>query len=250
MMTSGLLSQKGQRDVKDLHGTKSSEMSSTPIIHHCDPAGTCTLWISTCALWIATCALWIATCALGISTCAKLITTCAKWILHANSHLIFNNSPLIDGHQWASLCYNQIFQTGTVLLLSTPQYTATVQHLCKSCYHIYGLCRQKQVSQTGLSNCIPQYSVGCNYLSLPEIPAFVIKVLIYATGIKVLTYATLQLLVPCIYSLQAWSSLWCWAICTHSSGPVLCLLLGVSSGCARPITGQVTSVTWPVIGWA
>ena len=36
----------------------------------------------------------------------------------------------------------------------------------------------------------------------------------------------------------------------NSSGPVFCLLLGVSSGCARPITGQVTSVTWPVIGWA
>ena len=34
------------------------------------------------------------------------------------------------------------------------------------------------------------------------------------------------------------------------AGPVFCLLLGVSSGCARPITGQVTSVTWPVIGWA
>ena len=33
-------------------------------------------------------------------------------------------------------------------------------------------------------------------------------------------------------------------------GPVFCLLLGVSSGCARPIKGQVTSVTWPVIGWA
>ena len=33
-------------------------------------------------------------------------------------------------------------------------------------------------------------------------------------------------------------------------GPVFCLLLGVSSGCARPITGQVTLVTWPVIGWA
>ena len=33
------------------------------------------------------------------------------------------------------------------------------------------------------------------------------------------------------------------------SGPIFCLLLGVSSGCARPITGQVTSVTWPVIGW-
>ena len=37
------------------------------------------------------------------------------------------------------------------------------------------------------------------------------------------------------------------AICT---GPVFCLLFGVSSDCARPITGQVTSVTWPVIGWA
>ena len=33
-------------------------------------------------------------------------------------------------------------------------------------------------------------------------------------------------------------------------GPIFCLLLGVSSGCARPITGQVTLVTWPVIGWA
>ena len=34
------------------------------------------------------------------------------------------------------------------------------------------------------------------------------------------------------------------------SGPVFCLLLRVSSGCAQPITGQVTSVTWPAIGWA
>ena len=35
-----------------------------------------------------------------------------------------------------------------------------------------------------------------------------------------------------------------------SSGPVFCLLLGVSSGYAQPITGQVTEVTCPVIGWA
>ena len=34
------------------------------------------------------------------------------------------------------------------------------------------------------------------------------------------------------------------------AGPIFCLLLEVSSGCAWPITGQVTSVTWPVIGWA
>ena len=34
------------------------------------------------------------------------------------------------------------------------------------------------------------------------------------------------------------------------SGPVFCLLLGVSSDYAQPITGQVTEVTYPVIGWA
>ena len=28
-----------------------------------------------------------------------------------------------------------------------------------------------QVSQAGISNYIPQFTVGCNYLSLPEIPA-------------------------------------------------------------------------------
>ena len=38
----------------------------------------------------------------------------------------------------------------------------------------------------------------------------------------------------------------------HSKWPghVFCLLLRVNSGCAQSITGQVTSVTWPVIDWA
>ena len=44
--------------------------------------------------------------------------------------------------------------------------------------------------------------------------------------------------------------LFCCRIVIQWSGPVFCLLLGVSSGCAQPVTGQVTSVTWPVIGWA
>ena len=35
-----------------------------------------------------------------------------------------------------------------------------------------------------------------------------------------------------------------------SPGPVFCLLLGVSSDYAQPITGQVTEVTCPVIGQA
>ena len=36
----------------------------------------------------------------------------------------------------------------------------------------------------------------------------------------------------------------------HLSGPVFCLLLGVSSDYAQPITGQATEVICPVIGWA
>ena len=36
----------------------------------------------------------------------------------------------------------------------------------------------------------------------------------------------------------------------HRPGPVFCLLLGVSSDYAQPITGQVTEVTCQVIGWA
>ena len=35
------------------------------------------------------------------------------------------------------------------------------------------------VPQAGKSNCIPQNTVGCNYLSLPEVPASGAKVLIY-----------------------------------------------------------------------
>ena len=37
---------------------------------------------------------------------------------------------------------------------------------------------------------------------------------------------------------------------SHWSGPVFCLLLGVSSDYTQPITGQVTDVTCPVIGRA
>ena len=41
-----------------------------------------------------------------------------------------------------------------------------------------------------------------------------------------------------------------WCQMKAGSGPVICLLLGVSSDYARPITGQVTEVACPVIGWA
>ena len=39
---------------------------------------------------------------------------------------------------------------------------------------MWNFCCQKQVSQAGIFNCIPQYSVWCNYLSMPEIPAYLL----------------------------------------------------------------------------
>ena len=50
-----------------------------------------------------------------------------------------------------------------------------------------GLWCQNQSSQAGISNCIPQYSVGCNYLSLPEIPP---------SGANVLKYVFTFRLIP------------------------------------------------------
>ena len=38
---------------------------------------------------------------------------------------------------------------------------------------------QRQVSRAGVSNYVPQYSVGCNYLAMPKAPASGTNVLIY-----------------------------------------------------------------------
>ena len=55
----------------------------------------------------------------------------------------------------------------------------------------WGLWCQKLVPQAGISNCIPQYSVGCDYLFLPELPSSCTKVLIY--GIHTYSSMFLQL---------------------------------------------------------
>ena len=53
-------------------------------------------------------------------------------------------------------------------------------HVNSSTRHIvWGLWCQKQVSQTGISNYVPQFTVRCNFLSLPEMPVSGAKVLIY-----------------------------------------------------------------------
>ena len=72
--------------------------------------------------------------------------------------------------------------------------------------YIWGLQCQKQVSQAGISNYIPQFTVGCNYVSLPEIPASATKVLICR--------GTLDLCVPCGQETG------CFPSCYRHLGPV------------------------------
>ena len=56
--------------------------------------------------------------------------------------------------------------------------TSAEHRLFNVCHTIRGLGCQKQFYQARISNHIPQYSIGCNYLTLPEIPASGTKVLV------------------------------------------------------------------------
>ena len=74
--------------------------------------------------------------------------------------------------------------------LTTISYNVTASFYTELSYNaIWGHCCQKQVSQAGISNYIPQLNVGCNYLSLPEIPASGNKVhtCMYFTGFADIT---------------------------------------------------------------
>ena len=55
---------------------------------------------------------------------------------------------------------------------------------------IWRLQCQKQVSQTGISNCIPLYSVGCNYLSMPVIPASGTKIILFRWYFESVIYSS------------------------------------------------------------
>ena len=61
----------------------------------------------------------------------------------------------------------------------SPYFKSSLQ-CCSNFKLLYRGCwNQKQVSQARISNCFPQYSMGCNYLPMAEIPA---------SGNKVLTW--------------------------------------------------------------
>ena len=60
-------------------------------------------------------------------------------------------------------------RTSSGNIRSTWQGSSPINHHVVA--NIWGLWCKKQVSQAGISNYIPQFTVGCNYLSLPGIPA-------------------------------------------------------------------------------
>ena len=51
--------------------------------------------------------------------------------------------------------------------------------MCRGTTQIWGLWRQRRATKAGISYCFPRVTVGCSYLSPPEMPASGTKVLVY-----------------------------------------------------------------------
>ena len=93
--------------------------------------------------------------------------------------------------------------------------------------YISALWCQKQVPQAGKSNYIPQYSVECNYLSMPTIPVSGAKVHFYHGGFR-------MIYLPIFFSLTI--RYWC---CDCSSGSEI-ILKGVSKILMYPTAAHIT----------
>ena len=77
--------------------------------------------------------------------------------------------------RWCHLKHRRTFGINTL----RPRQNDRHQIIYSYSVYNWGFWHQKQVSHAGITNCIPQYSVRCNYLSLPEIPASATKVLLF-----------------------------------------------------------------------
>ena len=71
----------------------------------------------------------------------------------------------------------------------------------KFTYYTWELWCQKHVSQPWISNCIPQHSVGCIYLSMPKIHTSGTKILIYITYIQTSLYMNNKFNVSIFYGI-------------------------------------------------
>ena len=98
----------------------------------------------------------------GIYLTKKAVCGFVYWYLRAR--ICIKSS---EGCNYICISYEYVYMH-QVVSSSKSQHKATYK---------WGLFWQKQVSQAGISNYIPHKTVGCNYLSLPEIPASGKKIL-------------------------------------------------------------------------
>ena len=94
----------------------------------------------------------------------------AYFLLHTlfyGIHYIFLEIYCIVWYTVYLLIYTVLYEIYCIFL----EIDCVVWNILYLYIYIWGLCCQKQVSQAGISNYIPQFTVGCNYLSLPEILA-------------------------------------------------------------------------------
>ena len=149
-------------------------------------------------------------------------------------------------------CWGNVWVVMSLLQQSIEHVTAA----CHQCYssplsfqHIHIRARFLSLARSKLRLCSANHRAGyfsnlaCDWLSIVCHPQTLFT---YQNRVRVCTSRHLEglyTIAQCVISVHGVQD-------NERSGPVFCLLLGVSSGCALPITGQVTSVTWPVIGWA
>ena len=74
-------------------------------------------------------------------------------------------------NSWVNKSWSWWFETPSLSLWRHCNGMECGTKTLLSSIHNWRLWCQKQVSQAGISNYIPQLTVGCNYLSLPELPA-------------------------------------------------------------------------------
>ena len=74
-------------------------------------------------------------------------------------------------------CMNKLYMFISMLGSKGPAISHSFRYNEQHHRYNWGLSRQKQVSQSWINDCIPQNTVGCNYLLMPEIPAYDAKVL-------------------------------------------------------------------------
>ena len=105
----------------------------------------------------------------GELLCKKTVkeSTFAPETITRKPHLLWVINTIMKGI--LTLGYIEVF-----IVDNTPWFTSFLgiiwRHWC-----------QKQVSQAGISNNIPPKTVGCNYLSMPEIPTSGTTVVIHVT---------------------------------------------------------------------